>query len=366
MTQDEFDALDDTRPGEPAAMPVKPDLLSALKAQGPIRLSALALMLVTAGTVGAMTFLGDDPVETSAVEPMPALTEASRGLPQAPQFPDVPDAVADLAPIRAVDAVEQTQTTSGEATTTQVAAPVRAAEMSEAEIPVATAATDCTVTVDAMALAGALIGLDVRAPCDAGARVDFFLGDLRVAETLDEMGQGQITLPALSRTSTVATVVEGRAPVSLLAEVSDIASYNRTVLHWQGDMGLELHAFEGASADYGADGHVSPLVPRTIAHALSGNGGYMTMLGDPALEGAHLALVYTAGLDVSVAVGVDVPVLARNCGQEIFADMIKVASGNPLASQELTLTMPDCDATGGIVMLGELITFAAQVDVATN
>lgn len=366
MTQDEFDALDDTRPGEPAAMPVKPDLLSALKAQGPIRLSALALMLVTAGTVGAMTFLGDNPVEISAIEPVPASTGVSRGLPQAPQFPDVPDAVADLAPIRAVDSVEQTQATSAAPTSAPVAAPVRAAEMSEAEIPVATAATDCTVTVDAMALAGALIGLDVRAPCDAGARVDFFLGDLRVAETLDEMGQGQVTLPALSRTSTVATVVEGRAPVSLLAKVSDIASYNRAILHWQGDMGLELHAFETETADYGTDGHIAPDRPANIARALSGNGGYLMALGNASLEGASVALVYTAPADKSVEISIEAPVTAANCTHDIYAGTIQVTPGSAPLGQEMTLTMPACDAIGEYVMLGSIMIGMPEVDLASN
>lgn len=354
MTQEEFDALDDTRTGAPEAMPVKPDLLTQLKAQGPVRLGALGVMLAAAGTVGAMTFLGDDTVEVSAVEPLPAAalvapTSAQGALPPMPQEPAV---VAELAPALAttVEAVEPTQATVTPADVT----------------PAAVDATDCTVTAAAVALAGARVGLEINAACDAGARADIFQGDLQIALALDEAGQGQIDMPALSGVSTVAIVVDGRAPISLLAEVSDVAAYNRAILQWQGDMGLELHAFEGAEADYGTEGHISPQVPRTIAHLLAGNGGYLTTLGDPTLEDANVALVYTAGIETGVDVSIEAPVLAGNCGQEIFAGTIKVAPDTAPQVQDLTLTMPGCDATGEIVMLGDLMSFAAQVDLAAN
>lgn len=352
MTQEEFDALDDTRPDTPEAVPVKPDLLTQVKAQGPVRLGALGVMLAAAGTVGAVTLFGSDPVEVSAIEALPASTTSDA----LPAMPSEPELVANLGPAlaAAVDDIEPTQATATP-DPSPAAAPV-----------IVTEVTDCTVTTEGTALAGARIGLEINAPCDAGSRADIFQGDLQIAVALDAEGQGQIDLPALSGVATVAVVVEGRAPVSLLTEVPDMASYNRAVLHWQGDMGLELHAFEGADADYGTDGHVSPQSPQTIAHVLAGTGGHLTMLGDPTLENANMALVYSAATETGVDISIEAPVLAGNCGQEVFAGTIKITPDTSPEAQDLTLTMPGCDATGEIVMLGDLISFAAQVDLAAN
>lgn len=356
MTQEEFDALDDTRSDTPETVPVKPDLLTQVKAQGPVRLGALGVMLAAAGTVGAMTLFGSDPVEVSAVDALPAATKSDA----LPAMPSEPEVIANLgsALATAVDDVEPTQATA-EPDPAPAAAPVPAPV-------IVTEVADCTVTTEGTALAGARIGLEINAPCDAGTRADIFQGDLQIAVALDAQGQGQIDLPALSGVATVAVVVEGRAPVSLLTEVPDMASYNRAVLHWQGDMGLELHAFEGADADYGTDGHVSPQSPRTIAHVLAGTGGHLTGLGDPTLENANMALVYTAATETGVDISIEAPVLAGNCGQEVFAGTIKITPDTSPEAQDLTLTMPGCDATGEIVMLGDLISFAAQVDLAAN
>jgi len=348
MTQDEPAARDDSHlltddtPSGP---------LAAIKAQGPVRLAALGLAFVAAaGFVGAQFIGGADPVQVSQVAPVSANPVAAPR-PKAndlPTMPQPPAAVAALASpaIRSIQAVE----------------PTLAVVSREASKP--TSAT-CDVRVEVAPLAGAMVALDIAAPCDPSARVDIFQGDLQIAIPLDEVGQAQVEMPTLTATSTLAVVVSGRAPVSLLTDGSDVADYDRTVLFWQGDMGLELHAFEN-DADYGMLGHVSPRMPSNIAKALSGNGGYLQMLGDPTLAEANVALVYTVPASVASDLSVEAPVLAGNCTRDVLAGTIRSFAGAAPVLQDLTFTMPDCDAVGDYVLLGDPTAAAVQIASATK
>lgn len=352
MTQEEFDALDDTVADAPAQPAATGGAMEKLKAQGPVRLAAVGMAVVAVGAFGGMTLFGGSSVQVTGVQDIPAQISSAA----LPSLPQAPDAVAALAPtpIREVQDLEQTQAT---------AAPAATAPSTAAPIEVADA---CAVTTASMPLAGALIALEIKAPCDAGVRADIFQGDLQIAVALDAEGHAEISLPALTAAATVAVVVENRAPVSLLAQTSDIESYSRSVLYWQGDMGLELHAFETADADYGIDGHVAPDRPANIARALSGNGGYLTALGDPSLTPANVALVYTAPADKAVEISIEAPVTAANCTQEVFAGTIRVAPGTAPDGQELSLTLPACDAVGEYVMLTTMMAGPVRVDLASN
>lgn len=349
MTQEEFDALDDTPPGGLAIAPAKTGgVLATLRNQGPVRLGAIGLMVLAAGAFGAARFLGDAPVEVSAVEPV----SAPVALPMMPAAPK--KGIALPTPVvRPIENREQVAFVPAEFEAPKFFGPQ-------------VASTECTVTTSIMPLAGAIIALDIRAPCDAGTRADIFQGDLQITISLDDDGRAQINVPALSAEPTVAVAVEGRTPVSALAQVSDIDGYSRTVLHWQGDMALELHAFETRGASYGGPGHVSPANPAGIARVLSRSGGYITTLGDISLDDAHIAQVYTVPADKSVEISIEAPVTASNCTHEVTAGTIRIAPGVDTLAQDVTLTMPDCDATGDYVMLDQLTLGASQVALAAN
>lgn len=220
----------------------------------------------------------------------------------------------------------------------------------------------CTVSVGAMALAAATIALDISSPCDAGARVDIIQDDLAVAVALSDTGTATVEMPALSGAPTVAVLVMDRDPVLIKTEAVDIDKYHRAVLYWQGNAGLELHAFEGTST-YGTEGHVGLENPRTIAHALSGNGGYLTSIGDTDLAAGNVAVIYTVPADLPVELSIEVPVTAENCAAPVYGGIIQTGPGIAATAQDITLTMPACDAVGDYVMLGRL---TQPVAVASN
>lgn len=365
MTQEEFDALDDGAPEQTSAdapTDVSPkssfvgSAITAVRAQRPVRLAALGVA-VLGGAFALTTMLGssdgkaltkaqasaEQTMERTAgkvTQPLAAAT-ASVTANKMPSLPSDPEPAAALAPalIRKIENLQPTQAI--------IAAP------------------DCSVKVDAMPLAGAIVTLDIAAPCDGAARADVFQGDLQIAIVLDADGMAQVEMPALSAMATIAVAVADRDPVSLVTPVTDMADYARTVLYWENDAGLELHAFEG-DADYGTNGHIAPETPHNIARVLSGNGGYLVTLGDATLDDARMALVYTAPASQAVDISIEAPVLAKNCGQNIFAGTIRTVPGITPVVQGLTFNMPGCEAEGEFVMLGDLVTLVAQVDLASN
>lgn len=351
MTQEEFDALDQPETDTPAA---KAGVAAVLRAQSPVRLAAVGLALVAAVGFGGTRLLNSPSVQVSQVQSIPG-----KAVPVTrPTFPTAP-AAADgpISPsISALRALEQTQAKG----------PASDRVDSDPGVTAVDAAPDCTLTVASAPLAGAMVGLDISAPCDAGLRADVHQGDLRIAVALDAAGTARVEIPALSQKPEISVRVQDRTAVSLDESIADLGNYTRIVLQWQDDMGLELHAFEGPDADYATAGHVSAQTPRTIANALSGNGGFMLRLGDPTLPDANVAIVYTAPAGQTVDIGVDAPVTAANCTRTVFASTIRVTPGADPRTQDLTLTMPGCDAVGEFVMLGDLAANGPQIDLVSN
>ncbi|WP_371155738.1 hypothetical protein [Jannaschia sp. 2305UL9-9] len=220
----------------------------------------------------------------------------------------------------------------------------------------------CAVSVQAMPLAAATIALEIASPCDAGARVDIIQDDLQVAIALDDAGLATVEVPSLSDTPSVAVLVEARDPVVIQSETVDFDRYHRAVLFWQDDAGLELHAFEG-DATYGEEGHVGPSGDRTIAHALSGNGGFLTTVGDPTLDESRAAMIYTVPAGMSVDLSIEAAVTETNCEKTVYGGTIQTGPGIAAITQDVTLTMPTCEAVGDYILLGSLL---RPIAVASN
>ncbi|WP_179381506.1 hypothetical protein [Jannaschia marina] len=345
MTQEEFDALDDSRPGDAlvqTAVAPAAQLRAAIAAQSPLRLGMVGLCVLALVGFAGTRILASDPITVSDISALPATVPAPAALPELPQAP-AEVAALTASPIQSVEALETTQ----------------------AALPVA-APVDCAVTVEAMPLAGAIVALDISAPCDAGAPATVRHHGLDVAIALDDAGAAQVEMPALAAAASFIVRVEGRDGIGRQVEVSDLDRFNRVVLAWTGDLGLELHAFEEA-ADYGSDGHIGPDAPATIARALSGRGGYLATMGGAApSEDAPVALVYTAPAETDVSVAIDVPVTAATCGATVEAQARVIERGVAADTQQVALSMPDCGSEDGYVLLGEVARFSAPVELAAK
>ena len=217
---------------------------------------------------------------------------------------------------------------------------------------------DCAVTVTTLPLAGAIVALEIDAPCDGGGRVDLIEGDLRVAVSLDDEGRATVEMPALSAQPTFAALVEGREPVTLRGEVLDFDRFRRVTLFWGGPVQAELHGFEGG-AEWGDPGHVRPDAPGGAARGLSERGGWLSALGDASLDMAHRALVYSWPVGIDSEISVELPLTGAGCGEALTGGAIRSGPGAAPETVELSLTLPPCDGPGEVLVLGDVFAPAA-------
>lgn len=143
------------------------------------------------------------------------------------------------------------------------------------------------------------------------------------------------------------------------AEVPSLAFYDRTALQWRGESGLQLHARE-MGAEYFADGHIWSGAQGSVEAAARGEGGFLTRLGDAAAPEPLLAEVYsfpagTAQTNGDVSLSVEAEITSANCARDIAAQTLHWQSEGALATRELALAMPECDAVGDFLVLDDVV-----------
>jgi len=218
---------------------------------------------------------------------------------------------------------------------------------------------DCTVTMSAMEMKLAMVQLDLKAPCNPNQVVAVHHDNLSFSAMTDDVGQLIVDVPALSADAFFIVSFDSGAGAIAQTDVLDFAKYDRAVLQWQGDMGVELHARE-FGAGYGEDGHIWSQSKGNFAGAVTGTGGMITELGDESVLHSMMAEVYTfpSGItsqDGVIALSVEASVMNLNCGQSINAQTIQIRpSQKPLVSS-VSMTMPDCDAIGEYVLLKNVL-----------
>ncbi|MHA6347268.1 translocase [Roseivivax sp. CAU 1761] len=228
-----------------------------------------------------------------------------------------------------------------------------------AEREAAIAGPGCDVEMSATPLAGAMVRLEIAAPCHAGDRVTLHHGGLTVTETTDSEGALTLDMPALAEAAVFIASFGDAAGAVARTDVSSLPFYDRVVLQWQGGAALELHAREFGAA-YFAPGHVWPEAPGSVEAAARGEGGFLTRLGDPDLPEPQLAQVYsfpsgTAKAAGAVALSVEAEIRDGICGTDIAAQTMALHGGAVEDVRDLLLAVPDCDSAGDFMVLKNLI-----------
>ena len=218
---------------------------------------------------------------------------------------------------------------------------------------------DCQPSLNAEPTAAAMVQLDVVAPCNLDERLTVHHNGMMFTEATD--GQGNLTLkvPALSENAVfMVSFATGETLVSV-TEVSSLGFYDRAVVQWRGNVDLQIHALE-FGADYGESGHVWSDASGRLEDTVSGQGGFLTLHGDPALPDGQFAQIYTFPSLTSKSTGtvrltVEAGVTDQHCGSEIEAQSIQYTADQPLQVQDLVLQMPECDEFGGYLVLKNLL-----------
>ncbi|MCT4683312.1 MAG: hypothetical protein N4A39_06230 [Roseicyclus sp.] len=225
----------------------------------------------------------------------------------------------------------------------------------EPDVPVSPFGLPCGLSVTGEAMPGAMVALDVMAPCRPGLRVEIEHAGLTLAAVTDRAGLLTMDIPALETPAFFTVRLADGEEAVTVAGLPDLIDFGRVAVSWQGAPGIELHAFE-QGAGFGAPGHVWQEAPGSAADAAIGAGGFLTRLGDVSLAPAQLAQVYSHPLATVPAprLSVDIPVTDATCGRPLSAHSHRVTPEGRVEARRITLTMPGCDAVGEYLVLQNL------------
>ncbi len=221
------------------------------------------------------------------------------------------------------------------------------------------ASPECDTVLQVTPAAGAMVHLVLNAPCQAGERVQVQHGNLVFSDILDSQGSLDVMVPALTSVADFSVVFANGASADASAHVDSLVFYERTVIRWTGDSGVELHARE-FGASYGDEGHVWRERTRDLSALVGGMGGYLTPLGNPGLPDAARAEVYTFPSVTStqsgrISLSVEAEITPANCGREITVIANKIEAGEVTSTREMRLEIPACDAVGQFLVLKNLV-----------
>ena len=237
-------------------------------------------------------------------------------------------------------------------------APDRAATGLVTPTPVSGLGLPCTVSVTASALPGAMVALDVMAPCQPEAEILISHAGLTLHMETDAFGLLTADIPALETPAFFdVTLPDGQIQTALVA-LPDLSEMSRVALHWDGDGAFALHAMEFGAA-FGEPGHVWRDAPGSIPVALTGAGGFLSDLTVASTGAGTQAQIYTLPHgslrdgDV-VRLSVDVEVTEQTCGQTVEAQALRLDGGAITDRTPLSLTLPGCEAVGDYLVLQNL------------
>lgn len=217
----------------------------------------------------------------------------------------------------------------------------------------------CSMVLTTTASAAAMISIELSASCEPNQQFVLQQGDLKITGKTSVVGLASIQMPALSQNPKVSVVFDDGQAASSEVEVLDFSDYDRVALQSSGRSGLSIHALE-FGADYGQAGHVWKEAPRTIEHAQSAFGGFMTRLDLVDSADALHAEIYsfpsgTARRDGAIRLSVEAEITAFNCGTKVSAQTLQPKALTGVEVVDLILLMPECDAVGDFLVLNNLL-----------
>lgn len=217
----------------------------------------------------------------------------------------------------------------------------------------------CSVEAMARALPGAVVSLELTAPCLPDEKLTVHHGGMMFTDVTNDAGDLNIMIPALSEDAVFIMAFSNGDGAVATASVKDIDQFDRKVLQWRGSGAFSLHARE-FGADYDSDGHVWQGGAQDLTGIAKGERGFVLQLGDATRGEPLMAEVYTfptgrAAQGGTVYMTVEAEVTAENCGAEIEAQTLERQIGGAIQSRDVILSVPECSAVGDFMVLNNLL-----------
>lgn len=189
----------------------------------------------------------------------------------------------------------------------------------------------CAARLALSAAAGAMIDLNLAAPCHPGARAVIRHAGLVFTARTDADGRLALTLPALAGDAEVAVDLPRATPARARVAVPGLDGLDRIAVQWPGPADFALRP-------------AAP-VPGAVRH----------VLGDAGVDWPLIAEVRTTPAGAAGAVLLEAAITAESCGRHLVADVLVAREGAPVVMSEVGVTIPDCPAAAGIVDLGPVL-----------
>jgi hypothetical protein len=218
---------------------------------------------------------------------------------------------------------------------------------------------DCTITMTAVPVAGAMVDLGLTAPCNVSERVTIHHHGMMFTEIVQPDGTLGLTVPALNENAVFIAAFPSGEGASAVALVNALSFYDRVVVQWKGEAGLQLHAREYGAA-YFTPGHVWSAAAGDLGDTARGESGFLARLGREGAPDALLAEVYsfpagTARRSGQVALSVEAEITGANCDTVVEAQTLELHDAGDLRVRDLQLSMPSCEAKGDFLVLKNLV-----------
>ena len=225
--------------------------------------------------------------------------------------------------------------------------------------PEAAVGPGCDISANARPIAAVMVELSMTASCLPNERITVHHNGMIFTETTSDEGTILLKVPALSEKAVFILAFGNGDGAVAQTTVEELSDFDRVVLQWKGQSGLQVHARE-FGAEYGSDGHIWSGNPGDIASAVSGENGMLSLYGDTSAADPLLAEVYSFPKGATkregrIALSVEAEVTAANCGVEVEAQTLEVQSAGDIKTQNLTLPVPACDAEGSFLVLNNLL-----------
>lgn len=225
----------------------------------------------------------------------------------------------------------------------------------------------CDVSLSAIKTVGAMVMLDLKAPCHADETVTIRHGALAFSATTSDVGRYRISVPALTKNAVFDVELQGGETISSSMDVPEVSDFDRAAIQWTGKGDLKIHALElGAGSD--GNGHVWANPSQSAERVLHARGGFIARLGSVDIPDAKHAEVYSFPTGRAhkfgvIRLSVEAEVTALTCGKEIDAQVLQRETDGGISVVDLTLLMPTCDAIGEFLVLNSLL---RDIKIAQN
>jgi len=228
-------------------------------------------------------------------------------------------------------------------------------------------ARDCKVSLSVLPAAGAMVSLQLAAPCYQNQRIEIDHGGLEFADNTNLDGNYEIMMPALYEYEAFSvTFMDGRN-VEAKTLMLSVDSFDRAIFKWDGPQSLHIHAFE-QSAEFGEAGHVWAQAPGSIGDRVEAIGGHLVELGNPDILHPMLAEVYSfptkqGGETANIEIMLEAEIDDVSCGTELAGTAIQISPAGVVNSDEVSLNIPACGGENGYLVLNNLF---QDLNIALN